>query len=271
MKTVCSLSIQGPIDESSRLLLGISERRLISVRINAAGTICMFHWWESANREEMQKFTLEQLELINKNENTDVNHVEIWFMHTESMLIPASHFDSNRLSSMLEIVYGPAPLTHTKIGKTNSNDLMYTFRIESKLDQNLNQLFPDASREHILRRIPNPIQSVAMMLFLTVYATEIRVHVQQEDKVFLHQVYAYTSKEDVLHRLLNISKGMNLQPDQTIISASGMMSKDSALHELLYRSFSSVVFEEVEFPLHEGLNAESYPPHLFSPILAFTA
>lgn len=263
--------MQRPFDESSRLVMGISEHRLISVRINAEGTICMFQWWESADREEMQKFTLEQLQLIQKQEKTDVNPVEIWFMHTESMLIPYAHFEPNRLSSMLEIVYGPAPLTQNKLGKTNSNDLMYAFRIESTLDQTLNHLFPNASREHILRRIPNPIQSVAMMLFLTVYATEIRVHVQQENKVSLHQVYAYTSKEDVLHRLLNICKGMNLQPDQTTISASGMMSKDSALHELLYRSFSSVVFEEVEFPLHEGLNAESYPPHLFSPILSFTA
>jgi hypothetical protein len=265
--------MQGPIDESSRLLLGISERRLILVRINAAGTVCMFRWWESQDQDEMQKFSLQQLEILKKQTDKVNSPVEIWFMHTEAMLMPTYHFEPSRLSSMLEIVYGPAPLTQAKLGKTNAQDLMHAYRIESTLDQALNQQFPDATREHILRRFPSHLQHEQDSLFfhLTVYATEIRVHLQNGNKTLLHQVYSYSSKEDVLHRLLSICTGLSLQPEQTTITASGMMSKDSALHELLHRSFAAIQFEEFDFPMHEGLNAESYPAHLFSPILAFTS
>jgi hypothetical protein len=270
VKSICNLSLENQAQDVRRLILGISERRLMLSGIDSNGAILQFNWWESDNPEEALPFTINQLEQLNQRFSIPSDALEIWFLHSESLLIPTSHFESGRAVDMLNILHGLAPLAEVKYGYTRDYNLMHAYRLESALDQALNQHFPNAVREHVLRKIPFADISGAQ-LFLTVYATELRIHAQQHDKILLHQVYPYQTKEDVLYRLLTICEGLGWNSAEMGLRVSGLMSADSSLYTLLHRSFGSLAFESTAFVLHESLQQESYPSQLFSSLLAYTA
>lgn len=238
--------------------------------IDSNDAIVHFDWWESNNREDAFSFTIQQLEQLNQRFSISSEALEIWHMHTESMLIPTAHFEPGRAAAMLDVLHGTAPATEVKYGYTRDYNLMHVYRLESSLEGVLKQQFPHVVQEHLLRKIP--LSDVAgVQLYLSVYATELRIHIQQDDKILLHQVYPYHTKEDVLFRLLSLCEGFGFNSTEMGLRVSGLMSVDSSLYVLLHRSFGSITFESTKFGFHESVDQKSYPTQLFSSLLAFTA
>ncbi len=269
MKTVCSVSTKVHSNGPHRFLLGISERRLIIAKIDQFGTLVSFDWWESESQDETQMFIGQKLNTIHSQVQIPNDVIKIYFLHTESMLLPQKYFEPKQTEQYLNLLFGAAPLTSVKFGSTNENEIMHAYRLETSLDQTLNTLFPTVEKEHALRFYPVS-SGQKENIRLTIYQTEIRIHIQVDGKIQLHQVYAYQTKEDILFHLIKVCEQYQWNPVKTCIEVSGLISKDSALYDLIYRSFGRIEFKNSEIVLPEDIDEHAYPLHLFSPILEYS-
>jgi hypothetical protein len=247
----------------------MSERRLMIAKIDQFGTLSSFDWWESEDQGESQMFIEKKINTIHSQVQLSNDLIKICFLHSESMLLPQQYVEPNQVEQYLSLLFGTAPLTTIKSGTTYENGMMHAYRLESSLDQTLNTLFPHAEKEHVLRFYPVS-SGQTEIIRLTIYQSEVRIHVQDHGKIQLHQVYTYQAKEDILYYLLSVCAQYHWNPSQTCIEISGLISKDSALHDLIYRSFGRIEFKDSEIMLPEDIDEQAYPLHLFTPILEYS-
>ena len=89
-----------------------------------------------------------------------------------------------------------------------------------------------------------------------------RVIVKKDGQLHLAQTYAYTTPLDVVYFLLKICSEFGLSQEQSTLSISGLVEKESALYRELYNYFLNIQFRNPAQPdLPDG-----HPAHFFTSI-----
>ncbi|HEY4209695.1 MAG TPA: DUF3822 family protein, partial [Puia sp.] len=89
----------------------------------------------------------------------------------------------------------------------------------------------------------------------------------KEGKVHLMQTFHYQDSKDVVYYLLNTCRQLDIDPEEVRLLVGGLIDKQSALSEELYKYFLQVDFEHIDESIKVTDELRELPLHYFSSIL----
>lgn len=79
-------------------------------------------------------------------------------------------------------------------------------------------------------------------------------------KLFIAQVFEYSTPEDVLYYLLSICRQFSFSQDDVQLNISGLVDKQSSLYKELYQYFAAICFRDTSW----NMKGTEYPSHFFT-------
>ena len=80
----------------------------------------------------------------------------------------------------------------------------------------------------------------------------------EKGKLLLHNVYSYKTKEDFIYYILFCFEQLALNPDETPLILSGIITTDSELHQLLYTYIRNITTINISTSKNTETNASPY-------------
>ena len=99
------------------------------------------------------------------------------------------------------------------------------------------------------------------------YSDKMVVFIFKKGLLQLIQTFPFQDSKDVSYHLLNCCLQLNLNQDQILVQASGLVEKQSALYAELDKYFIHVSFEEMEDNIKVTDELKELPLHYFSSLL----
>lgn len=185
---------------------------------------------------------------------------------SKNTLIPQALFEENQLETYLSINTGIAAVSQSgydKLIRTESincytqnlqlaNIITYYYPVVQFLHQNSTLIEAIASSAD---RNPNiHIQFNRMSIDLVVFV---------DNKLVLQNSFDYKTSEDVIYYLLYIMEQLGLSQEETIVSISGNILKDSAVYRLLYKYIKELRLVELPVQVDYSQPTRLAEPHQY--------
>jgi hypothetical protein len=99
------------------------------------------------------------------------------------------------------------------------------------------------------------------------YSDKMVVIIFKNGQLQLIQTFPYHDSKDPAYHLLNCCQQLKLDPEKLVFEASGLVERQSALYNELYKYFLQLSFEHIEDNIIITDELKEYPLHYFSSLL----
>ncbi|HVW60699.1 MAG TPA: DUF3822 family protein [Puia sp.] len=190
----------------------------------------------------------------------------------ESSLVPEPLFSMDTNKEIIDIVHGNLRKGLVLSEKIPWWELFNVYRISPELHQLLQQQFTAGKYWHYYSLL---LKSYKMFdsadgqdcLKVIFYPDKMVALVIREGKVYLVQTFHYQDARDVAYYLLNTCRQLGLNPEEIRVLVGGLIDRQSALSEELYKYFLHIYFEEIDESIKITDELKELPLHYFSSIL----
>ncbi len=216
----------------------------------------------------------EELKVICNTENLlkkQYSKSHIFWVFTESILVPAELMNADRNLNMLNLVFGD-----TKQGIIHS-DFLYKHNLhnvyrtpEATIDI-FSAALPVATQTHLFSALVNRDMPQGNHLFTVFYSNSLTIMLCKEGKLQVIQNFNYTHADDCVFHLLNVCKGFDVQPDSVTLHINGMIDEKSGLYASIYKYFLNIEFDKLPDGYSYDDEIKNHPPHFFSHLFALAS
>ncbi len=196
------------------------------------------------------------------------NTCHIFFNFKESTLVPREFFREGQASAILDCLYGSQPTDAVFSEAVNAIDAVNVYRVDDQFYNLLNNKFPSAVFYHSHTVLLPYLLRVQEALYCTVYQDNIRVILNQGNKLQIVQYFEYNTPSDVAYHLLNVCGRHQVSASEIELTVGGFIEKDSNLYEELYKYFLNISLTELPGELRLSPEVSEVPPHFFSHLIA---
>jgi len=191
----------------------------------------------------------------------------IVYSFPQSVLIPFSLYDSEKNTSVMNMMFGDLHSNETILTDVIPDHSLYNcYRIASATLEILQTQFPGASNMHQYSLLlKNPIKRNEG-LDVIFYSQKIVVCLIKDGKQQLVNSYKYQKPEDVSYTLLNICKQFQLE--NVHLEIGGLLEETSALYKEIYKYFTDIEFTSLPPGNNYSDDITKFPAHYFSYIFA---
>ena len=167
------------------------------------------------------------------------------YSNFDSTIIPSSLFIEEEKSKYFNFISDQHGVTKSE--PIHQIDATIIYSIPNKLDQIIKEIQPDIIERNTTAILINQIikqyqSSEKRTLFLILNKDKIEVLVMKEDKLYLHNIFAYTNEKDILYYILYIYEQLELDPNKNPIYIYGNVDRQDDLYLLLYKYIQEVRF-----------------------------
>ncbi len=188
--------------------------------------------------------------------------VFIIYSFPESVLVPFEMYNSQKNSSILNMIHGDLTENHAVLSDVIVDIQAYNiYRIPSQLKEDLVAQFPSAEIVHQYSVLARNSLADNNKLSVIFYPNKIVVALKKGGKLLLVNSFLYKTAEDVSYTLLNICS--RFQMDNIAIEASGLIEQNSGLYKEIYKYFEQVCFASMPGGISLTDDILTYPPHFF--------
>lgn len=206
------------------------------------------------------------LKEIFKNENLLSEHfkkVFIIYSYPESVLIPFEMYDSQKNSSILNMIHGDFTENDAEQSDVIVDIKAYNvYRIPSQLKNEIESQFPSAECLHQYSALAKNLSADGNRLSVIFYPNKIVLSLRKDGKLLLVNSFLYKTAEDVSYILLNASQQFEME--NVMVEASGLVEENSGLYKEIYKYFEHVSFATMPAGINMPDGVAIYPPHFFS-------
>ncbi len=190
----------------------------------------------------------------------------------ESSLVPEALFSMDTNKDMVDIVHGNLQKGLVLSEKIPWWELFNVYRISADLHHLLQQQFTAGKYWHFYSLL---LKSYKMFdsadgqdcLKVIFYPDKMVTLVIQGGKVHLMQTFQYQDARDVAYHLLNTCRQLGIDPEGIKVLVGGLIDRQSALTEELYKYFLQIDFERIDESIKITDELKELPLHYFSSIL----
>jgi len=192
----------------------------------------------------------------------------------EASLVPEPLFSMDTNKEIIDIVHGNLQKGLVLSEKIPWWELFNVYRISPELHQLLQQQFTAGKYWHYYSLL---LKSYKMFdsgagegkdcLKVVFYPDKMVVLVIKQGKVHLMQTFNYQDVKDVVYYLLNTCRQLDLNPEEARLLVGGLIDRQSALSEELFKYFLQVDFENIDESIKVTDELRELPLHYFSSIL----
>jgi hypothetical protein len=190
----------------------------------------------------------------------------------ESSLVPEALFSMDTNKDMVDIVHGNLQKGLVLSEKIPWWELFNVYRISPDLHHLLQQQFSAGKYWHFYSLL---LKSYKMFdsadgqdcLKVIFYPDKMVTLVIRGGKVHLMQTFHYQDARDVAYHLLNTCRQLGINPEEIKVLVGGLIDRQSALSEELYKYFLQIDFERIDESIKITDELKELPLHYFSSIL----
>ncbi len=257
------------IKNESQLVGGISELFLIvgkqhfSFAIRNSNEIICSAYYETAEGDNWKlKLAEFHPELLHRFEK-----ITVAFDVPEMAIIPNSLFDESALKMHLQTLH---PITQNVVlyfDSIQNKEVQIGYAVAKELHDWVNEKYPSAICFHLTGSLLKNFKSTDKDSLLVDFRSgEFLVIVFKKEQLQLVQYYSFSSLADILYYLLKICEQFGLSQEEVIINISGLIEKDSAIYQELYKYFLNIEFEKNAESLNFVEAFNELPDYYFSNI-----
>ncbi|MEO9023245.1 MAG: DUF3822 family protein [Ginsengibacter sp.] len=193
--------------------------------------------------------------------------VKIVYSFPQSVLIPFPLYDSEKNSTILNIMHGDLHEDETLMTDIITSQSLYNcYRISSSLREVLQNQFSGVAGTHQYSLLLNEPAEEKDRMNIIFYTRKIVVSVWKDGKCQLVNSFQYHTPEDVSYILLNICH--QLEIENIRLEMSGLIEKNSALYNEVYKFFTEVELTPLQGGITYAEEITKFPSHYFSNIFA---
>jgi hypothetical protein len=190
----------------------------------------------------------------------------------ESNLVPEKFFSMDLNKQLTDLVYGDLKKDLVLSEKIPWWDIHNVYRIPADVHILLQQKFASGRYWHFYT-----LQLKSHKMFCAkedgefmkaiFYADKMVVIIFRNGLLQLIQTFPYHDSKDAAYHLLNCCQQLGLNQDKLVVETSGLVERQSALYEDLYKYFLQLSFEKMEDNIMVTEELKEYPLHYFSSLL----
>lgn len=177
--------------------------------------------------------------------------VSVSLEQPKNTLIPSALFDENQLNNYLSINTGKYQIEGATFDLLLQTETVNCYEADKDLCKLISRYHPAASFSH---QTSVSIESAAQVAYkgstihLQFNRTSIDLTAFKEGKLQLQNRFNYKTSEDVIYYLLYVMEQLSISQEETLLSISGNIVKDSNVYQLLYKYIKEIKL--VELPTH---------------------
>lgn len=189
--------------------------------------------------------------------------ITICYDWKENILVPAAHFDPEKVGHMLHLVHD----THTgyKIRTDQVKPLgcFNVYAVDERIDEIFNTQFHGASLFHSSSLVLQQLPMEGKMLYCIFFHNCINLFLIDDRLLFSGQ-FQFKKPADAAYHLLNCCAQYDIEPSSVQLRLSGMIDAHSTLYNELYKYFLHIEFDPALKEISTNERVSFYPSHFFS-------
>jgi hypothetical protein len=181
----------------------------------------------------------------------------------ETVILPSRFFKFEQAGAISESVHGKMH-SATISEAVLSWQLHLAYDVPTPIHQTITRQWPSGNSWHVhsvVLKTATPAEGET--IFMDFKTNDFSVVVIKNNSLLLAQIYNYTAGEDVLYWLLKICEQYRLSQTGINLILSGLIDKESAVHDNLHQYFLNISFASVN-GMKLGEEFSEYPEHFFS-------
>jgi Protein of unknown function (DUF3822) len=242
------------------LLMYVGVKVLSYVIINNENEILVFEKYtlNLTDKDLMIQFFEEKKWLLSKYAT-----IKIAFGTNQTSTVPSKFYDTNKIADNLDTQYGDI-LKYKSFANENKLQQLHTlYRIENDVYDTFQMHFPNTKKTHFQSiALQNKYEDNTTSIQLYFLEDTYLLHIVTNNKLVFAKTYSMQSNEELIYNLLAACKLNQIELNDTTVTISGWLSKESALFKELYKFISNLKMED-KTVLH--LNNETLERHFFYP------
>jgi hypothetical protein len=190
----------------------------------------------------------------------------------ESNLVPEKFFNMDLNKPITDLIYGDLDKELIFSEKIPWWELHNVYRIPAEVHMMLQQRFNGGRYWHFYS-----LQLKSHKMFTAkeegeylksiFYSDKMVVIIFKSGQLQLVQTFGYHDSKDPVYHLLNCCKQLDLDPEKLVFDACGLVERQSALYNELFKYFLHLNFEKIEDNILVTDELKEYPLHYFSSLL----
>jgi len=265
----------GPDDYAQcRLLMEVNPQAfsyvLLSVRGMRPLAIRYFQWntLKAGPTEEILQEIIQEDELL----STVVNETFLVYNFPESNLVPERFFSFDINRAITDLVYGNLGKGLILNEKIPWWELHNVYRIPASIHRLMEQKFHTGRYWHLYSlqlKCHKMFTAKEEPQFLKTlfYADKMILLAFRNGQLLLSQTFSYQDAKDVAYHLLNCCAQLGMSQEELLLEVSGLIERQSVLHNELLKYFVHVQFEQMEDSIKVTDEMKEFPLHYFSSLL----
>ncbi len=214
---------------------------------------------------------LREAKLNSKLFDTHFEKVYLVWGNEECIPVPSVYCSSDTAEDYFSLMYG-AETCGAYINTVN--DITLVSGRLSKQQDAFKKYFPSAGDEHkfsllLKKYFSDAYNATAGRVHLLFYSGHFIITVIKENLLQLMQSRQYETAEDVLYMILNACAQNGLNPEETKITAGGMIDVKSSLYTALYMYLEGFEIETADKNMMDAEGFGEYPAHYFAPFFNY--
>ncbi len=192
---------------------------------------------------------------------------KVFYNTAQSTLVPTSYFVETEKENILNLLFGENASTYCFKDTTKVNDIKLVYRVQNKLYDEVNILFPKSTFMHATAAQIDNINASETLLKCIVYNNSIKVLYFKEGKVQIVQFFNYAVPADASYHLLNVCEQFDIDVNTIQLQLSGLIEEKSNLYQDIYKYFLNITLAKLDSNVSITEELNSLPQHYYSPLV----
>jgi hypothetical protein len=205
------------------------------------------------------------------------NNTQIFYHFNEAVLVPAYKYNDSSNEAFLNLIFGESEkaILKTESLQVNGEKIFTVYRIHPALEETIHRNFLSISEHHVYNGILNGVlnnatHKIADCIYVNFYYKHFVVVAVKNKQLQIIQSFDFTTAEDALYYILNISNKFNVSTNDTLL-LSGIFETNDPLFKYLQQQFKNVLLTVVNEEQCSLEKLAAYPSHYFSPFFNLQA
>ncbi len=190
--------------------------------------------------------------------------VDIIWCFEQSILIPHEYYTASNARQMLQLVYGDVTDNAVQSDFVYRHNLHNAYKIPAEVKDVFAAAFPVTNQTQQSSLLIDFDKQQKDYLFCIFYTNQMTVLLRKNNQLQAIQNFEFTTPEDAAYHLINTCRSFDTNAAATVLTASGMIDKDSALFVEVYKYFADIHFLTLPVGFNYAEEINNYPGHYFS-------
>jgi hypothetical protein len=190
------------------------------------------------------------------------HEVLLVYEYPQVVITPSSIYKKDDTSLLMHSIQGDPSNSYICADEVKEKELFTVYALPKNTHSWISGKFPSGKYWHhhslAIKRIG--AGSPSGSIHVDFCPTDFTVLAEKNGKLLLAETFPYNTPDDVLFYLLKLCHQLSLSQQETRISLTGLIDRQSALYKELHQYFLHISFREAIWQMPR----EDYPPHFFT-------